>query len=282
MSNYPSKVYINGDIVDALNAKISIFDRGFLYGDGIYEVIVQINGKLFFKNEHLNRLDYCLKQINIDFNIDYLEKELDNLLEVNNLKTGDCLIYIQITRGIAPRKHSYPKDAKPSLIMYAIPYLIPETNNQLVSVNSIIDYRWNRCDLKTTSLLGNVMANEMAILQGNYETIFIRNHKITEASHSNIFFVKNKTVFTHPANTSILNGITRIIVIKLCEQFNIQLKEQAIDYDDLKNIDEAFLTGTTTQIARIKSIDEINFNTNLENSIITLLQKSYADLKNNF
>jgi len=161
--------------------------------------------------------------------------------------------------------------------MYAIPYVPPAINEQLVSVNSMNDFRWNRCDLKSTSLLGNVMANEMAISKGNYETIFIRNNKITEASHCNIFFVKNEKVYTHPANTSILNGITRIAVLNLCKELNIELIEEAINYNDLENINEAFLTGTTTQIARIKNIDTIN----LKNSIVTRLQKAFVDLKNN-
>lgn len=281
MSTYPSKVYVNGVIYEPQDAKISVFDRGFLFGDGIYEVMVQIKGQFFFEKEHLDRLKYCLDEINIDFDVNSLKPEINKLLESSGLVAKECLLYIQVTRGIAPRKHSFPKDVAPTLLMYAIPYQLPDINDNLISANTMKEFRWDRCDLKSISLLGNVIANDVAISQDNFETLFVRDTKITEASHCNVFFVKNKVVYTHPANQFILNGITRIIVIKLCQKLGITLVETAIDYDAITTMDEAFLTGTATQIARIKNIDSTEFNMDLAYSVTEMLQKEFVNLKNN-
>ena len=280
MSAYPTKVLINDTIYDSKDAKISVFDRGFLFGDGIYEAMVQLNGKLFFEKEHLERLDYCLKEIQIEFDVSTLKPKIAQLLASSGLATSDCFLYIQVTRGVAPRKHSFPKDVKPTLMMYAIAKELPEVNDSLITVNTIEDFRWNRCDLKSISILGNVMANDLAISNENYETLFVRDFKITEASHCNVFFVKGEVLYTHPANQFILNGITRIIVKNLCQKLNIKLIETAVHINDIATMDEAFLTGTATQIARIKKIDDIAFDTAIENSVTERLQQAFVLLKN--
>lgn len=256
MANYPKKVYLNGEIINASDAKISVFDRGFLFGDGIYEVMVQLNGNFFFGTEHMARLENCLKKVNIDFDITSLQEKIDCLLKTTALATDDCMLYIQVTRGVAPRKHSFPKDVTPTLIMYAVPFTLPEVNTQCLSVVSQTDFRWHRCDIKMTSLLGNVMANDFAIENGYNEAIFHRDGAMTEGSHSNLFFVKDEVVYTHPADEYILNGITREIVLKICRDNNITYIEKAISYKNIHTMDEAFLTGTSTQIASIKKMDD--------------------------
>lgn len=280
MNQYPNKVYLNGKIINSDAAKISVFDRGFLFGDGIYEVMVQINGRFFYAEEHLNRLQYCLDKININFDVKTLSPEIDALLIASDLVQKDCLLYIQITRGTAPRTHSYPKDTEPTVMMYAVPKQLPEINKINASVVTKNDYRWEHCDLKMISLLGNVMANEFAMQQNCFETLFVRDGIITEASHCNVFFVKDKTVFTHPANQFILNGITRQIVIDLCIKLNIKLIEKGIAFSDVENYDEAFITGTSTQIASIKQINKHFFYQNDEIGVITeQLQQAYLALK---
>lgn len=283
MANYPEKVYLNGQIIESSEAKISVFDRGFLFGDGIYEVIVQINGKFFFGTEHLNRLQGCLQKVNITFDVKTLEEKIERLLKVVDLDSHDCLLYIQITRGVAPRKHSFPKDAVPTVMMYAVPFTLPQMNTDPVSVVSQPDFRWHRCDIKMTSLLGNVMANDFAIENGNYEAVFHRNGKMTEGSHSNLFFVKDDIVYTHPADRNILNGITREIVLKICRDENIPYKEEAISFEDVSSMDEAFLTGTSTQIASIKQFDVHFFYTDATPGPFTKkLQELFLRLKNNY
>ncbi|HDZ06020.1 hypothetical protein LCGC14_0130130 [marine sediment metagenome] len=277
---YPDKVYLNGSIVPYKEAKISVFDRGFIFGDGLYEVMVQINGKFFYEEAHLNRLQNGLKKTNIKFDVSTLPNEISKLLEASALTTKDCMLYIQITRGVAPRQHSYPSDIEPTLMMYAAPKVLPEINDVNAKVISRDDFRWSRCDIKMTSLLGNVMLNEEAMLHECYETIMHRNGVFTEASHSNVFFVEDNIVYTHPADEYILNGITRIIVLELCKSLNIEIKESPISVDDLTTIDEAFLTGTSTQIASIQQIDShILYTGNNKGPITRKLQEAFLKLK---
>ena len=193
------------------------------------------------------------------------------------------MLYIQVTRGVAPRKHHYPKDVKPTVLMYATAFILPPINDKPISVATQKDFRWHRCDIKMTSLLGNVMANDNAINQGHYETVFYRDGKITEASHSNIFFVKGETVYTHPADENILNGITREIVIQLCKDNDIKFVEEAISNEDIAKMDEAFLTGTSTQIATIKQIDDhIYYEGSSAIGMTKKLQKLFLALKENY
>ena len=277
---YPEKVYLNGEILKAEDAKISVFDRGFIFGDGIYEVMVQINGRFFYGEGHLKRLEECLKKINIEYDVSQLNVEIPKLLEALKLVSEDCMLYIQITRGVAPRQHSFPKGIQPTVFMYAIPKVLPEINESHIEVVIQQDYRWTKCDIKMTSLLGNILANEHAMNNNCYETLFIRDGQITEASHCNVFFVKDSKVYTHPANQYILNGITRQIVLELCEQLNIKVIEEGVRIDDIESYDEAFLTGTSTQIVSIKKIDDYYLYRDDEIGPITRkLQEAYKELK---
>lgn len=280
MANYPEKVYINGKIVAHKEAKISVFDRGFLFGDGVYEVMVQIGNNFFYGNEHLDRLANCLKKINLDFDVSTLPKEINSLLLASQLNGKNCLLYIQVTRGTAVRTHAFPKTTLPTVIMYAVPFTLQGINQECVATVTTLDIRWHRCDIKATSLLGNVMANNQAAEREVYESIFVREGSITEASHCNVFFVKDKVVYTHPANTHILNGITRQIVIQLCKDNQIEIKEEPILEENLTDMDEAFLTGTTTQIASIGRIDNYFYTADGNIGPITKkLQQAFLDLK---
>jgi len=280
MNEYPKKVFLNGEILDGENAKISVFDRGFIFGDGIYEVMVQIGGRFFYETAHLGRLSGCLKKINIDFEVATLKKDIARLLEACRLKDEDCLLYIQVTRGVAPRQHAFPTKSVPTVMMYAVPKLLPDSNTVNAAVISGNDFRWSRCDIKMTSLLGNVMANELAMQQQCYEMVLVREGIITEASHCNVFFVKDTTVYTHPANEFILNGITRKIVLELCRDLKIQVIEQGVPLTSIATMDEAFLTGTSTQIAAIRQIDAHSFYKNNEIGPVTKrLQDAFLKLK---
>ena len=277
---YPDKVYLNGEIVNPEDAKISVFDRGFIFGDGIYEVMVQIDGKFFYEEAHLNRMQEGLSKINITFNANELSPAIEQLLSATELTGKDCLLYIQITRGVAPRQHSYPDDIKPTVMMYAVPKILPDINKVNAKVISRNDFRWSRCDIKMTSLLGNVMLNEEAMQHECFETILYRDGFFTEASHCNVFFVKDGIVFTHPANELILDGITRQIIFELCESLQIEIRETPISIKDLDGIDEAFLTGTSTQIAAIQKIDNHILYTDDKIGVVTqTLQEAFLKLK---
>jgi D-alanine transaminase len=280
MLPYPEKVYLNGKIIPAEDAAISVFDRGFLFGDGIYEVMAHIGGRFFYEEDHIHRLKECLQKIQIEFDVAELLPHIPLLLQSVALSDKDCLLYIQVTRGVAPRQHAYPKHTTPTVMMYAVPKVLPDINTVHASVVTAEDVRWLRCDIKMTSLLGNVMANEYAMQNGCYETLLVRNGVVTEASHCNVFFVKDRVVYTHPANTFILDGITRKIVLQLCKKLHIEVRETGVLKADIKHMDEAFLTGTSTQIAAIKQCDEHEFYTKEEVGTITkTLQTAFLELK---
>lgn len=281
MTGYPKKIFLNGEIVEPEAAKISVFDRGFIFGDGLYEVMVQIGGRFFYEEAHLNRLQKGLQKIHINFDFNQIKPAICKLLAAAELTGKDCLLYIQITRGVAPRQHHFPKDIQPSIMMYAIPKILPEINTVNAKVLTRQDFRWSRCDIKMTSLLGNVMLNEEAFQNNCYETVLIREGVVTEASHCNVFFVKDNIVYTHPANAFILDGISRQVVIELCHQLNIRLKEIPVLESLIPKMDEAFLTGTSTQIASIQQIDNHQFYTgDCINGITRKLQEAFLKLKN--
>ena len=276
---YPSKVFLNGEILNADDAKISVFDRGFIFGDGIYEVMARIEGRFFYREAHMERLRTCLEKIDIPFNVDTLEPEIPRLLKFSGLETKDCLLYIQVTRGVAPRQHSYPREIRPTVMMYAWEKTLPDINKIPASVVLQKDFRWSRCDIKMTSLLGNVMANEFAMAHDCYETVFERDGILTEASHSNVFFVKNGIVYTHPADCFILDGITRQVVLELCEKLGIEVRLEGLPVKDIPHMEEAFLTGTSTQVLAIQNIDNHVLSGGQAGPITQKLQRAFLDLK---
>lgn len=280
MAHYPTQVYLNGEIISAEDAKISVFDRGFLFGDGVYEVMAQIGGSFFNQQAHYDRLTDSLTKISIDFDVRTLPDKIERLLLASDLLEKDCLLYLQITRGIAPRKHAFPDNTSPTVMMYALPRVFPDINENNLSVITLKDYRWARCDIKMISLLGNVMANDQAIREGAYEALLIREGKITEASHCNVFFVKDGVVYTHPANEYILNGVNRQVVIKLCHNLGIEVREEAVAIADLADMDEVFLTGTTTLVASVQRVDQLEFYKNEERGAVTRkIQQGYRELR---
>ncbi|RRQ48355.1 aminotransferase IV [Maribacter algicola] len=282
MSKYPDKVYLNGEILPSEMAQVSVFDRGFIFGDGIYEAMAQINGAFFYEEAHLSRLEEGLAKIGIQYDVSRIPKEINRLLQATGLIGKDCFLYIQITRGVAPRQHSFPRDIDPTVFMYALPKVLPDINTIHAKVITSEDFRWSRCDIKMTSLLGNVMLNEEAMQHECFETVLCRNGVVTEASHCNVFFVKDNMVYTHPANEYILNGITRLVVIQLCGELGLELKEEAIGVDEIYQMDEAFLTGTSTQIASIQQINDHYYYTDSTVGPITQkLQRAFHRLKDN-
>lgn len=277
---FPEKVYLNGKIVSSNDAKTSVFDRGFLFGDGIYEVMVQLENGIFYKKAHLDRLQENLGKIGIAYDVNTLESDISKLLKANRLEQESCLIYMQVTRGVAPRKHAYPKGIPPTVMMYALPYTLPYINDKNMKAIVAPDFRWHRCDIKSISLLGNIMTNEAAMKDNADEAILVRNGEITEGSHTNIFFVKDGTVITHPANELILDGITRKIVVQLCKETDIPLVETPVSLKEMQTMDEAFFTGTTTQIAAIAQIgDHIYYHNDNMGPITVKLQAALGQLK---
>jgi len=278
-SHFPAYVSLNGEVIQTSKAKISVFDRGFIFGDGVYEGLLIVNGVILFEDAHWNRLQRSLKALDISYDITQLKLSIYKYLQHKEVANNSAFLYVQISRGVAMRGHQYTRSISPTVFIYAIDKKVTDINEAFIETITTPDIRWHRCDIKMTSLLGNVMAKTKAVNANCYESIMVRDGLITEGSHCNVFFIKNGSVFTHPADHHILNGITRLKVIELFKELGIPFKEQAVAYSELKTMDEAFLTGTSTQIARIHKIDDYEFDINLNNSITSQVQYAYAKLK---
>lgn len=251
-------VYFNGKFISQEDVKVSPFDRAFLFSDGVYEALRTYNGKLFQLDDHLKRLKYSLKELDLTFNdLGRIEELCSNLSDINSIKL-DYSVYIQISRGISfPRTHHFEDNLSPNVFLFVKP--IKDNSKEINEGVKVIlekDFRWLRCDIKSTSLLPAVMANQKAFKSGAYEAVLFRDDFITEGSHTNFFAVKNNKVFTAPLSNYILDGITRKIVLELCKENKIDFAEDYIKVNDLKNFDEFFVTGTITEVTPIVQIDD--------------------------
>jgi D-alanine transaminase len=268
------KVIVNGQWVDRQAAVVDVEDRGYQFGDGIYEVIRVYNGKLFQTAPHLQRLVESAKKIGIDlpFQLDDLLQKMNQLVKENNLELG--IVYLQVTRGVSLRQHAFPKEkVKPSLVMYTRSYPRPEKEmEQGVKAHLVDDIRWLRCDIKSLNLLGSVLAKQQASERGCMEAIMHRDNVVTEGSSSNVFIVKEGTIITHPATNLILNGITRQTVLQICEAKQWAVEERAFTTEELLTADEVFITSTTSEVMPVIAIDEHPIGEGTPGSITQMLQ----------
>ena len=276
---YPSEVYLNGKWLKPDEAYVSVFDRAFMFGDGVYEVTPFYKGKAFKLKEHLKRLQYSLDQIQVAFDAFSLENLMYEALDRLNLNEADAAVYIQVSRGAAARSHFIPEKIETTILLYAFPVTLEGFEKKTWEVMATEDKRWHRCDIKSTALLANVMANEEAIAAGFAENLLVRKGYFTEGSHSSLFFVKYGVLHTHPEGPGILSGVTRAEVINICADLNIKVVEKAVHIDELVEVDEIFVTGTTTQIIPISSITHKNKKvyTASKDSITRKLQKVFME-----
>lgn len=253
--DFPAEVYLNGQWVRSEDAMISVFDRGFMFGDGIYEVTPFYSGKPFRAEAHLDRLEYCLNQIGLQQDIEPYAELMNEAIQRTGLEDKDAGVYIQISRGVAPRTHWFPENSRPTVLLYAFPVDLEHFEQKRWSALVSKDYRWQRCDIKSTALLANCMANDSAISAGYDEHLLVRDSCITEGSHSTAFFVSDGVVHTHPEGPLILSGITRKEVLDICKQLGIPVRTQAVRLQDLSRMEEVFFTGTTTQITSVSLLE---------------------------
>ncbi|MDF2038967.1 D-amino-acid transaminase [Cytobacillus oceanisediminis] len=250
-------VILNGDLIERSEAKVDIEDRGYQFGDGVYEVIRVYNGKMFTADEHLERLLESGRKIELDipYSIGQLKQMLAEMIKRNNLELG--IVYMQFSRGTSPRNHAYPgADVAPVLTAYTRETSRPvESMRNGVKASLIEDIRWLRCDIKSLNLLGNIMAKQKAAQSGCYEAIQHRGDTVTEGSSSNIAIVKDGTLYTHPATNLILNGITRRKINEICRENGVALEESAFTKEDLLDADEVFMSSTSAEITPITEIE---------------------------
>lgn len=249
-------ILFNGRIVPDNQVSISPVDRGYNFGDGIYEVFRIYNGQLFEREAHLARLSRSASAIRLrlPWTIDDLDRQLYQLMEAEPVENGT--LYIQISRGAAPRNHAFPTQGEAIVVAFIkeLPRPIAALENGIQAVTAE-DIRWLRCDIKSLNLLPNVLAKQEALDRKAGEAIFHRGSTVTECSSSNFMVVKDGVVYTHPATNLILHGITRGVLLKLAAQEGVSVVERPFDLAFLANADEAFLTSTTSEIMPIVGID---------------------------
>jgi D-alanine transaminase len=251
-------VYLNGNFLSKNKAFISPEDRGFNFADGIYEVVKYYKGRPFRMEDHLERLARSLHEIKISFSVDYhILKIFAQLLSLNGLSKADAGIYIQITRGSHQRVHHFPANLEPTVYAFAFPFpSFTEMLDKGIMVTTAEDIRWLRCDIKSVSLLPNTMLYNEAVENGAGECILVRNGKVTEATHSSVFGVKDGIVITHPLSNLILPGITRKVVLEICSTNEIPNHERAIAEDELEEMDELFIAGTGSEIMPVVKVND--------------------------
>lgn len=254
-------VYVNGKFVPRAEAVVSVEDRGFVFGDGVYEVLRAIRGRLFATRFHNERLARSLDGVRIKLAAtDSPSTFVDigrQLLRDNGLLDAEATLYIQVTRGATTRAHYFPAtDVAPTIYISAARFTpFTELAETGAAVVTHPDLRWGRCDLKTLNLLPNVLASQTAREQGAFEAMLIRDGVVTEGAKTNFFGVVDGTLRTHPCDTHILPGITRSVLRDLAAELGIGLDESPITVDEIPGLSELFLTGTTTDVMPVVQLD---------------------------
>ena len=254
-------VYLNGEYLDRSRALISVDDRGFLFGDGVYEVTRACNGRLFEWDRHVRRLRHSLAGLSLTLppEIDgaALNAISERLLRENGLESGHATVYLQITRGVAVRKHQFPAPGTtPTIFLSAARLTVPD-DVRAAGARTVTtpDLRWSRCDLKTVNLLPNVLAKQQAVAAGAFEAIMVRDGIVTEGASSNVFAVIGGEVRTHPLTPRILGGITREVVLELAPELGLRVVEQPVAATDFVRASEVFITATTADVMPVVQID---------------------------
>lgn len=249
-----TKAYFNGEIGNYDEMTIPLSDRSVFYGDAVYDAVLVLNKKPFALDLHLDRLYRSCELTDIEFAMprEKLLEEIDRLLDASE---GDQLmLYLQVTRGAAPRKHEYPEGVVPNLIMFAKPVSVPARDTR-TSLMSIEDLRFRYCNIKTTNLMPNVFASEKATRAGATEVLFHRGERVTEGAHSSVLLVKDGAVVMPPLDELVLPGITRRVLHDVCDKHGIPVSVRVFTVTEIMNADEVILCSTTKNILYVYEID---------------------------
>lgn len=251
------QVYLNGDFLPAEKAKVSVFDRGFLLGDGVYEVIPVYAGRCFQLAGHLERLQTSLDGIRMKNPHSIVEWHslIEQLVERNG--GGDQSLYLQVTRGVAPRDHLFPEGVTPTAFAMSNPLqAVPEKyKKQGIAAITVPDIRWQNCNIKAISLLPNSLLKQQAQDAGAQEALLIRNGYLTEGAASNAYVIINGVIYTAPKDEKVLPGITREVVLEIAANNNIPVIEQAVTESQLKQADEVWVSSSTKEILPVTILD---------------------------
>ena len=273
------KVFLNGNWIERDKALVSVFDRGFMFGDAVYEVLAVSKGKIRYLKEHLRRLEKSLEAVAIVSSYT-LDEIADLLVDVIKRSKGESgLLYLQITRGMQyPRDHTYPENLSPSLLItYSERKEKSWKEVRPLSVITKQDFRWGRGDLKVTSIIANVMLRNNAIKEGSDDVILIRRGLVTEAAAANVFIVKGEKISTPKKNKFFLHGITREVVLEISRGLGFDAIEREVKKQELFEADEVWLASTGREICPVKKIDGKPVGVGVEerNSIWKTLHQAY-------
>ena len=250
-------VYLNGEFMPLSEARVPVLDRGFIFGDGVYEVIPVYSRRPFRLAEHLRRLQNSLDGVRIANPLTDTEwtRLINEIIARND--GDDQSVYLQVTRGVAKRDHAFPKDAKQTVFLMSNPLTTPPAAQieDGVAAISATDFRWLKCDVKSVSLLGNCLLKQMAVDAGVAETLLFRDGKLTEASSCNVFVVKNGVLLAPPKNNLVLPGITYDVVLEIAQAREFEFEVREITEAEARSADEIWITSSTKEVLAVTSLD---------------------------
>ena len=274
-------VYLNGEYLPLNEAKVSVLDRGFIFGDGIYEVIPAYGGKALRFEHHMQRLQNSLDAVRIrnPLSNEQWQKIIDKLISEKG--SEDQYIYMHITRGVASRDHRFPDETKPTVfVMSNILHTVdPEILKQGVHAVTLDDIRWHYCNIKAIALLPNILLRQQAVDKGAVEAILIRDGNMTEGAASNVFIVSNGIIKTPPKDQKLLPGITRDLVVELANTHKMPIEEVAISEKEFLSADEIWLTSSTKEILAVTKINEQQVGNGKPGAVWKDMYQKYQDYK---
>ena len=250
-------VYLNGQFLPLEDAKVSVLDRGFIYGDGVYELVPVYGRRPYRLRQHLARLQRSLDGIRLAN--PHTDAEWEAIIAglIGRMTFADQGVYLQVTRGAAKRDHAFPTGVAPTVFMMSNPLVLPsrEQVERGVAVVTAVDERWLHCDLKTISLLGNVLARQLAVDAGATETVLFRNGYLTEASASNVLLVRGGVIVAPPKDNQILPGITYDVAFELAREGGLPIEVRPVPKDEALAADEMWLSSSTKEVLAVTSLD---------------------------
>jgi D-alanine transaminase len=250
-------VYLNGQFLPLEDAKVSVLDRGFIYGDGVYELVPVYGRRPYRLRQHLARLQRSLDGIRLTNPHTDAEWEAIIAELIGRMAFADQGVYLQVTRGAAKRDHAFPAGVAPTVFMMSNPLALPsrEQIERGVAVVTAADERWLHCDLKTISLLGNVLARQLAVDAGATETVLFRNGYLTEASASNVLLVRDGVIVAPPKDNQILPGITYDVAFELAREGGLPIEVRPVPKDEALAADEMWLSSSTKEVLAVTALD---------------------------
>ncbi len=250
-----SLVYLNGEFKPLSEASVNVLDRGFTFGDGVYEVIPVFNRRVFRFDEHMQRLENSLNAIYMDN--PYSAEEWQSIFKrlIDSIEEENQSIYLQITRGVSERDHDISLADKPTVFVIAKPIVKKDLSSGIKAITHD-DIRWSNCNIKAITLLPSVLLRHRAKLKGAKEAILIKDDFLTEGAASNVFVIKNNIIYTTPKDNTVLPGITRDLLLELLEKNKIQFREEKISKKSLLEADEIWITSSTWEIVPVVQLDE--------------------------